>query len=264
MEPALLVALALALLVGVSLGLLGGGGSILTVPILTYVIGMEPREAIASSLLIVGITSVGGLIAHAREQRVRWNVGVLFGIAGMGGAFLGGLAGGVIPGVVLMILFAIMMVVTAIAMIRGRKTEAAPSSETGKKQLPLVRIVGDGAIVGFATGLVGAGGGFLIVPALNLLGGLPIAVAVGTSLLVIVLKSFAGFAGYLLSVQINWPVVGAFSATALIGSFIGSRIAGIIPEQALRKGFGVFVLVMGAFVLFQEAPSLVALLGGSA
>lgn len=258
MEPTLIIALALALLVGVSLGLLGGGGSILTVPILTYVVGMEPKEAIASSLIIVGLTSIGGLITHARGGRVRWKIGVIFGLAGMVGAFLGGLFGGVIPGVVLMILFAIMMVVTALAMIRGRKQPAeGDGGSSAMKELPLVRVILDGALVGFATGLVGAGGGFLIVPALNLLGGLPIAVAVGTSLLVIVLKSFAGYAGYMFSVAINWPIVLAFSATALIGSLFGSKIAGIVPEKALRKGFGIFVLVMGAFVLVQEVPSLI-------
>lgn len=260
MDPTLIIALVLALAVGVSLGLLGGGGSILTVPILTYVVGMGPREAIASSLIIVGVTSIGGLITHARDGRVRWKIGIIFGVAGMLGAFLGGLAGGFIPGAVLMVLFAIMMLVTAVAMIRGRKTPSGAAG-TATKELPLVRVIGDGTLVGFATGLVGAGGGFLIVPALNLLGGLPIAVAIGTSLLVIVLKSFAGFAGYMFSVQVNWPIVLAFSATALIGSFIGSRIAGRIPERALRQGFGIFVLVMGAFVLLQELPALITLIG---
>lgn len=121
MEVQIAIALALAALVGVSLGLLGGGGSILTVPILTYVLGMDPREAIAASLFIVGTTSAVSMIIHAKAGRVRWKTGVLFGVAGMVGAFAGGVIGGFIPGVVLMILFAIMMVVTAAAMIRGRK-----------------------------------------------------------------------------------------------------------------------------------------------
>lgn len=112
------------------------------------------------------------------------------------------------------------------------------------------------------TGLVGAGGGLLIVPALNILGGLTMAVAVGTSLLVIAMKSFAGFGGYLFSVQLDWPVVLAFTATAIAGSFIGSAVAGKVSETALRKGFGVFVLVIGSFVIFQEAPQLVSLFSG--
>jgi len=256
METQIIIALLLAALVGVSLGLLGGGGSILTVPILTYVLGMDPREAIAASLFIVGTTSAVSAIAHARGGRVRWKTGLLFGLAGMAGAFGGGVIGGFIPGVVLMILFAIMMIVTAIAMIRGRKGRDGGSTAT-PAGLPVARILLDGLLIGAATGLVGAGGGFLVVPALNLLGGLPMAIAVGTSLLVIAVKSFAGLGGYLLSVRLDWPVVLAFTATAVAGSFVGVALAGRIPERALRRGFGIFVLVMGAFVLVQELPALV-------
>lgn len=261
MEPHLIViALALAALVGVSLGLLGGGGSILTVPILTYVLGMPPREAIAASLFIVGVTSAVGAISHARAGRVRWKIGAIFGLAGMVGAFAGGILGGFIPGAVLMVLFAIMMIVTAVAMIRGRKNrgERPRTGDASESQLPLARVLLDGFVVGIATGLVGAGGGFLIVPALNLLGGLTMAVAVATSLLVITMKSFAGLAGYLFSVQLNWPIVITFTATAVAGSFAGVALAGRIPEQALRKGFGIFVLAMGAFVLVQEVPAILA------
>ncbi|GAA4371007.1 sulfite exporter TauE/SafE family protein [Agromyces bauzanensis] len=260
MEIGLVIALLLAVLVGVALGLMGGGGSILTVPILTYVLGMGPKEAIAASLFIVGVTSAVSVFSHARAGRVRWKTGLIFGAAGMAGAFLGGILGGYIPGPVLMVLFAIMMIATATAMIRGRRKTADPTGEP--RTLPVARILLDGFAVGIATGLVGAGGGFLIVPALNLLGGLPMAVAVGTSLLVIAMKSFAGLSGYLLSVQLDWPVVLAFTAIAIAGSFIGSALAGKVPETALRKGFGIFVLVVGGFVIFQEAPALVALFSG--
>lgn len=261
MTTGLVVGFGLAVIVGVTLGLLGGGGSILTVPILTYVIGMDPREAIAASLFIVGVTSAVGMLPHARAQRVRWRVGVIFGVASMAGAFIGGFAGGHIPGTVLMVLFAIMMVATATAMIRGRKKTAA--GDRSSAPLPLIRIILDGLAVGVATGLVGAGGGFLVVPALNLLGGLPMAAAVGTSLLVIAMKSFAGLGGYLLSVQFNWPIILTFTAIAVAGSFIGSALAGRIPEKSLRKGFGYFVLLMGAFVLVQEIPKLFQLAGGA-
>lgn len=261
MEPQLIVlTLALAALVGISLGLLGGGGSILTVPILTYVLGMPPREAIAASLFIVGVTSAVSMIGHARAGRVRWQMGVLFGVAGMAGAFAGGLIGGLIPGTALMVLFAIMMIVTATAMIRGRKNGGTDRLDPDQPR-PVLRILIDGLLVGVATGLVGAGGGFLIVPALNLLGGLPIAIAVGTSLLVISLKSFAGLGGYLFSVQLNWPLVLGFTAAAVVGSFVGVKLAGRIPEKTLRRGFGIFVLVMGAFVLVQELPALIADVG---
>lgn len=256
MELTLVITLLPAVLVGVSLGLLGGGGSILTVPILSYVLGMEPRAAIASSLFIVGVTSVVGVLSHAKARRVRWKMGLIFGVAGMVGAFGGGLVGGIIPGGVLMVLFAAMMVATATAMIRGRKQASNPEGE--HRSPPLVRIILDGFLVGLATGLVGAGGGFLIVPALNLLGGLPMAVAVGTSLLVIAMKSFAGLSGYLFSVQLDWPIVIGFTAAAVAGSFVGTKLAGMVPERSLRKGFGYFVLAMGVFVLVQEVPPLLA------
>ncbi len=262
METGIIIALLLAVLVGISLGLLGGGGSILAVPILTYVVGMEPREAIASSLFIVGVTSVFGLLSHARAKRVRWKTGVIFGLAAMGGAFSGGFIGGFIPGTVLMILFAVMMIATAAAMIRRPKktSEDSEGTETERAGLPLVRIILDGFVVGIATGLVGAGGGFLVVPALTLLGGLPMAVAVGTSLLVMSMKSFAGLAGYLFSVHIQWPIVLAFTAIAVVGSFIGASLSGKIPGPALRRGFGFFVLVMGGIVLAQEIPQAFALM----
>jgi hypothetical protein len=265
MEPTLLIAMLLAVLVGVSLGLLGGGGSILTVPILTYVVGMDAREAIASSLFIVGMTSAVSMLTHARAGRVQWKTGIIFGGAGMVGAFAGGIAGGYISSVVLMLLFAVMMIATSVAMIRGRKpAKAEVAGATGAAagqvpHLPLFRVVLDGLLVGLATGLVGAGGGFLVVPALNLLGGLPMVIAVATSLLVIVMKSFAGLAGYLFSVQLDWPIVLGFTGVAIVGSLLGVKLAGLVPEKALRRGFGWFVLVMGVFVLVQEIPKL---LGG--
>lgn len=274
MSASLVAALVLAGLVGISLGLLGGGGSILTVPILTYVLGMEPREAIASSLFIVGVTSAVSLLTHARAGRVRWRTGLVFGVAGMAGAYAGGLAGGVIPGAVLMILFAAMMIATSAAMIRsGRATRSpgaedrAPGATAGRHESAgrrrTGRILVDGFVVGLATGLVGAGGGFLVVPALALLGGLPMAVAVGTSLLVITMKSTAGLAGYLLSVQLDWPLVLAFTAIAVLASFVGARLTDLLPEDRLRTWFGYVVLLMGAVVLVQEVPALVAGLVGS-
>lgn len=257
MELTLVIALLLAVLVGLSLGLLGGGGSILTVPILTYVLGMEPRAAIASSLFIVGVTSTVGLMTHARARRVRWKTGALFGIAGMVGAFTGGFIGDWIPGPVLMILFAVMMIATATAMIRRRTPSANEmQAQNDGAGLPLARILPVGFLVGLATGLVGAGGGFLIVPALNLIGGLPMAAAVATSLLVIAMNTTSGLTGALMSVPLDWPIVLAFTGVAVAGSLLGARLTGRIPERALRRSFGVFVLAMGVLVLTQEAPNL--------
>lgn len=251
----LAIVLALSLLIGVSLGVLGGGGSILTVPILVYVAGMEPKEAIAASLFVVGVTSAAGAISHARGGRVRWRTGLMFGAAGLVGAFLGGMLGGHLPGELLLVAFALMMVATSIAMIRGRKVDESKKHS----ELPVFRVLLDGLVVGLVTGLVGAGGGFLVVPALALLGGLPMAVAVGTSLLVIAMKSLGGLAGYLSSVHLDWNLVIAVTVAAVLGSVVGGRIAGRIPEAALRKGFGWFVLVMGGFVLAQQAPADLAI-----
>ena len=244
--------LALSVLIGLSLGVLGGGGSILTVPILVYVAGLDPREAIATSLFVVGVTSAAGVVSHARGGRVMWRTGLLFGLAGMAGAFVGGLVGGHAPGQLLLLAFALMMVATSLAMLRGRRTRAGAKKHA---ELPLFRVLLDGAVVGLVTGLVGAGGGFLVVPALALLGGLPMSVAVGTSLVVIAMKSFAGLAGYLTSVQLDWGLTLGVTATAVVGSVVGGRLAGRIPEATLRRGFGWFVLVMGVFVLVQQAPA---------
>jgi len=251
----LVLVLALSLLIGVSLGLLGGGGSILTVPILVYVAGLPAKEAIAASLFVVGVTSLAGVVSHARGGRVQWRTGLLFGLAAMAGAFTGGLLGGHIPGDWLLIAFALMMVATSLAMLRGRKDKSPRSHRGEDGGLPLARILVDGSVVGLVTGLVGAGGGFLVVPALVLLGGLPMSVAVGTSLIVIAMKSFAGLAGYLTSVTLDWPLVLGVTGAAVVGSLVGGRLAGRVPEVALRQGFGWFVLVMGGFVLVQQGPS---------
>ncbi len=245
----MLLALALSLLIGVALGLLGGGGSILTTPILIYGLGVETKAAIATSLLVVGITSVAAVVQHARAGNVVWRTGFIFGGAGMAGAYLGGFIAGWIPATVLMVLFGGMMLATAGAMFRGRKD---PGPGTGEAQA-LWKVIGEGLVVGVVTGLVGAGGGFLVVPALALLGGLPMKKAVGTSLLVISLKSFAGFAGHAAHVTIDYKLAALVATSAVAGSFIGSRLADRIPAEQLRKGFAIFVLVMAVFVLYQQA-----------
>ncbi|RKN51149.1 sulfite exporter TauE/SafE family protein [Micromonospora endolithica] len=252
MTGVLALTLAGAVLIGVSLGLLGGGGSILAVPLLVYVADLPAREAIATSLLVVGVTSAVGVLPHARARRVRWRTGLVFGAAGMAGAYAGGRLAAFVPPAVLLTGFALMMLVTAAAMIRGRRDTAG---RPVPHELPVRRVVVDGVVVGLVTGLVGAGGGFLVVPALALLGGLPMPVAVGTSLLVIAMKSFAGLAGYLADVSVDWGLAAAVTAAAVLGSLAGGRIAGRIPETALRRAFGGFVLVMGAFVLARQLPA---------
>ena len=246
----------LALLVGVALGLLGGGGSILTVPLLAYVAGMDAKQAIATSLLVVGTTSAVAAISHARAGRVQWRTGLIFGAAGMAGAYGGGLLAHYIPGSVLLIGFAVMMIATAVAMLRGRN-EVGPADP--HHRIPVPKVVVEGLIVGLVTGLVGAGGGFLVVPALALLGGLPMPIAVGTSLVVIAMKSFAGFAGYLSSVSIDWRIAGMVTAAAVVGALVGARLTALVNPDSLRKGFGWFVLVMSSVILAEEVHPAVGI-----
>ncbi|PZG07736.1 hypothetical protein C1I95_30690 [Micromonospora craterilacus] len=241
-----------AVLIGVSLGLLGGGGSILAVPLLVYVADLPAREAIATSLLVVGATSAVGVLPHARAHRVRWRTGLVFGLAGMAGAYAGGRLAAYVPPTVLLVAFALMMLGTAVAMLRGRH---ATSGESVRHRPSAPRIVLDGLVVGLVTGLVGAGGGFLVVPALALLGGLSMPVAVGTSLVVIALKSFAGLAGYLSGVSLDWGLAAAVTLAAVAGSLLGGRLAGRVPAELLRKAFGWFVVLMGVFVLAQQLPT---------
>jgi uncharacterized membrane protein YfcA len=258
------LALVLALLVGVSLGLLGGGGSILTVPILRYALGLEAHTAIAGSLVVVGLTSLAALVTHARAGRVRWLTGALFGAASMVGAFLAGKVSAFIPAAVLLIGFALMMFATAIAMLRGRRDRSGGGSpgkvEASAKRVGLV--LAEGLAVGAVTGLVGAGGGFLVVPALVLLGGLPMDVAVGTSLVVIALKSAAALAGYASNPELTlpWDIILPMSAVAIGGSVVGGRLTARVPPEALRRGFAWFVIGMGLFVLGMEVPKA---LGGA-
>ena len=256
------IAAVLALFIGLALGLLGGGGSILTLPILRYVLGMEAHDAIAVSLLVVGTTSTAAMIPHARRGRVRWRTGIVFGLAGMVGAFGAGRVAHYIPSSVLLGLFGVMMMVTALAMMRGRKTPpasgsgptSAPPTRANQEDLPIAKVVGEGLVVGAVTGLVGAGGGFLVVPALVLLGGLSMDVAVGTSLVVIAMKSFAGFAGYLGHAHIDWTIAGVVSASAVVGSLGGGALANKVSPEGLRKGFAWFVIAMAFFILGQEVP----------
>lgn len=241
------LALALSILIGVSLGLLGGGGSILTTPILMYAMHMEPKTAIATSLVVVGITSIAGLIPHARAGNVAWRTGLLFGVAGMTGAYGGGWLARWIPAMALMLAFVAMMLATSVAMFRGRREPEGPTKRRATWQ-----IVALGVGVGAFAGLVGAGGGFLLVPALVLFGGLEMRRAVGTSLLVIAMQSLAGYAGHASHEHIDLRLAAMVSASAVLGSILGGLLAGRVPPATLRRGFAVFVLGMAAFVLYRQ------------
>lgn len=251
----IIAAIALSVLIGVSLGLLGGGGSILTIPILVYVLGVEEKSAIAGSLLLVALTSAAAAVQHARARNVQWRVGLIFAAAGMAGAFAGGRLAAFIPGWALIALFAVVMFATGAAMWRraGRKEPAEPRPAA---HAHLVKIVVEGVTVGLVTGLVGAGGGFLIVPALALLGGLPMRQAVGTSLVVIALNSIAGFAGYASHVAVDYGLIGGMSLSAVAGSFLGAAAGKRLSPEKLRKSFAGFVLVMAVVMLGKQLYAL--------
>lgn len=254
MDFTLTLTFTLALIIGVTLGLLGGGGAILAVPVLTYITGLEPVEAIPSSLLIVGVTSSVSLILHALKRRVKWRIGLIFGVAAMVGAFAGGRLGAYVPSAVLMFSFAAVMVAAAVAMLRGRREGA--DGEDQARELPIMKIVATGAAVGLVSGFVGAGGGFLIVPALALLARLPMSSAVATSLLIITMQSASGLAGYALSTPLDWSLALTIAGVAVAGSFVGFWLSNRLPDRGLRKGFGVFVLAVAAIVVVEETLQL--------
>lgn len=246
--------LLLAVVVGLSLGVLGGGGSILAVPIFVYVLGYEPKEAIAMSLAVVGITSLAGAVGHWRAGNVDARVAVIFGPAAMGGAFAGARLAAFVSGPFQLSLFGVVMLVSAVFMFRGSSRRLAAAPEAGPMSVRGIVIYA--LLVGVLTGLVGVGGGFLIVPTLALLGRVPIRTAIGTSLVVIALNAVAGFAGYLGQVEVPWLVMGAFSALATAAAIGGSWLVPFIPQHALRRSFAAFLVVMGALILYENRAVL--------
>lgn len=257
--------LVLGLLIGLSLGLLGGGGSILTVPIFVYILGFEAKEAIAMSLGVVGATSLFGAIGHWRAGNVNLRVASIFGVVAMVGTYLGARLAIFFSGAAQLALFAVVMLVAAYFMIRDKRPSVDPDRSRGEGTgMPVGLIVLEGIAVGILTGLVGVGGGFLIVPALVLLGKVPMKEAVGTSLLVIALKSAAGFYGYLGQVEIAWAFMTAFTGVAVAGILVGTYLVRFVPQSALKRAFAIFLLVMGGFILYQNRAVILPAGGGEA
>ncbi len=246
-----------ALGIGLSLGLLGSGGSILTVPVLVYLAGQDEKVAIAGSLAVVGAIALAGALQYLRSGQVDWrNVG-WFGIPGMMGTWLGAIIAAFVPGLAQLALFAIVMLIAAVMMLRGNHL-ADPVNHRPRETW---KIALDGLAVGVLTGLVGVGGGFLIVPALVLLGGLTMRRAVATSLVIIALKSFSGFIKYLSILEqqgldLDWPLLGIVTGFGILGSWFGNRLAGQVPQLLLRRIFGVFLVLMGAYILWRTVPQL--------
>jgi len=241
--------LVLSLAIGLSLGLLGGGGSILTVPVLHYVFGVEAHDAIAMSLIVVGVTSTIALVPHVGTGRVAWRVGLVFGAASMFAAYLGGRLGSSLPAFVLIPAFAMTMLAAGGGMLL-RSRRPLRSCSIGHARPRRVLLIGLG--VGLLTGTLGAGGGFVIVPALTLVGGLAIREAVGTSLLVIAMNSFAGLAGTASHASVDGRIVVPVIVMAIGGSLFGARLCGRMSPQQLQRAFGWFVIVVGALILLRE------------
>lgn len=250
-----------ALAIGLVLGLLGGGGSILAIPILVYLFKMEPVLASAYSLFIVGITSAAGALSKHREGLVSVRTGIAFGFPSIVTIFI--TRKWIVPAIpevvfqsgdflltkrlFLLGLFAVLMVMAALPMIRQGK-EPLPSDQR-KGVFPMIV---QGAGIGFITGLVGAGGGFLIIPGLVFLTGLPFKTAAGTSLLIIALNSLIGFVGDVLNYPMDWPFLLAITGLSILGMILGSRLSRIYQGAHLRRAFGWFVLLTGVYILFRE------------
>ena len=261
----LAVAIPAGLVIGLSLGALGGGGSILTVPALVYLLHQQPHTATTGSLLIVGITALAGMIAHRRAGRVRVAQGVAFGILGVAGSYAGTwLSAGVRPGL-LLTLFAVLMLTAAGAMLHRRRDadgRAAPAPRPRRAASRVVpggvRIVAAATAVGLLTGFFGVGGGFVIVPALVLALGFDMPAAVGTSLLVITINSAASlaarFGGH---VHLDWPLLAVFTAAALAGTVAGNRVASRVDASRLTTAFAVLLAAVALYSLGRSLPGLV-------
>jgi uncharacterized protein len=248
-----LVGYALALAIGVTLGMLGGGGSILTVPVFVYVMGFEPKDAIAMSLPVVGTTSLVGALGHWRAGNLDWRAVTAFAPPAMLGALGGARLASLVSGTFQLVLLAAVMIAAGLLMLRESGT-LADDGDSLRPAGAVRRLVlgATGLAVGVLTGLVGVGGGFLIVPALVLLAAVPIRRAVGASLVVISLSTLTGLAAHQGQARISWDVVALFTVMAVVGTVGGTRAARHVAPEALRRAFGVLVLVLAALILFQN------------
>ncbi|MEX0899484.1 MAG: sulfite exporter TauE/SafE family protein [Gammaproteobacteria bacterium] len=251
-----------ALLIGISLGLLGSGGSILTVPVLVYLLDQPEKIAIAGSLAIVGAIALAGAIPWALSKHVHWRSVLWFGVPGILGTVGGAAMSAFVTGEVQLIVFAGVMLIASWFMWGQNKVPDSVLDPVLCSD-PFIRsrtkLAADGIAVGALTGFVGVGGGFMIVPALVLLGRLDMHRAVGTSLVIIALKSFAGFAQYLvvldtLGLAVDWQVIGVFTAIGIAGSVVGNRIGRRVPQATLKRGFGALLIPMALYILWRSWP----------
>jgi len=253
-----------ALFVGLVLGLIGGGGSILTVPILVYALSFNPVIATAYSLFVVGTTSLIGALKNMMKGKVAFKTAIIFAIPAFSAVFItrayiipavpdklfeiGGYM--VTKNVAIMIFFALIMLLASVTMISNSRHKLESEKNNEKSNYPL--LIGQGFLIGLVTGMVGAGGGFLIIPALVLLAKLPMKKAVATSLFIIAINSLIGFLGDVQNYDIDWTFLLIFTAISTVGIFIGIWLNNFIDGKKLKKGFGWFVLVMGIYIIYKE------------
>lgn len=247
----MIAALAFGLLVGGLLGLVGGGGSILAVPALVYGVGMPLAGAIPSSLVVVGASSVVAAVPRLRRD-IDWTLAGIIGATGAAMAFAGTAVNRTLDQQVLLLVFALIMVLAGIRMLMPMRAgsgndRTADGSIRWRRYLP--KAVGTGIVVGFLTGLLGVGGGFLIVPALSLVLGVSMTTAVGTSLVIVVVNSLGGFISHLGNLDVDWALTAGFAGTAMAASYIAGRIGRSLPEKVLKRGFAVLVFAVAAFVV---------------
>ncbi len=255
-----LIAVVAGLLIGASLGALGGGGSILTVPALVYLLGLSPHRATTASLMVVGAAAAVGAIAHARSGRVRLKTGATFGLLGIAGSYAGSLASAAVPANVLLAGFGLLMLTVAAVMIlrrRGRAHSGRAPASPGTRHTIMVAAAATG--VGLITGFFGVGGGFVVVPALVLVLGFDMPTAAGTSLVVIAVNSAAALAARAGhgSLTLDWPLIGTFAAAAVIGALAGGSLAGRASPQRLSAAFTVLVILVAGYTLARSLPGLV-------
>ena len=253
-----------SIFIGVSLGLIGGGGSILTLPVMVYLLHISPVISTAYSLFVVGTTSLVGSASFMQKKLVNYRAAMVFAIPSFTTVFL--TRKFLVPAIPdplislssfeisknvgIMVFFALIMLAASYSMIKSKKQEDESADSTLKFNYPMIAL--EGGLVGVLTGIVGAGGGFLIIPALVLFARLPMKMAVGTSLLIIAAKSLIGFLGDLSNLSVDWSFLLPFTALSVVGIFVGTYLSKFIPGEKLKKAFGWFVLVMGIYIISKE------------
>jgi uncharacterized protein len=257
---------AAATLIGISLGLIGGGGSILTVPVLVYLLGIDPVLSTAYSLFIVGSTSLVGAIQYMQKKLISYKAAIVFAVPSFTAVFLtrkflvpaipdpifSSDAFEISKSIGIMVFFALIMLAASYSMIKDKKKSNGKDDENAPLKFNFPMIALEGGVVGVLTGIVGAGGGFLIIPALVLLAKLPMKMAVGSSLLIIAAKSLIGFLGDLGTQEIEWSFLMLFTSLSIMGIFVGTWLSKFIPGNKLKKGFGWFVVLMAIYILMKE------------